>query len=101
MTPPDPGALLGSADQFERVKSRLASSLQADAVIAVRKLPLMMVGAEYVDDKNGSATIIGTDIPKALADISRDDLRTNPTAFVNLLWMRGALVFLNTRWRRP
>ena len=100
VTPQIPARFWESADQFERVK-RDWPSLQATLSSLSEKGPLMMVGAEYVDDKNGSATIIGTDIPKALADISRDDLRTNPTAFVNLLWMRGALVFLNTPLATP
>jgi len=100
VTPQIPARFWESADQFERVR-RDWPSLQATLSSMSDKGPLMMVGAEYVDDKNGSATIVSVDIPKALNDISRDDLRANPTAFINLLWMRGALVFLNTPLATP
>lgn len=100
VTPQIPARFWESADQYERVK-RDWPTLQATLSSLSEKGVLMMVGAEYSDDKNGSATIIGTDIPKALNDVSRDDLRANPTAFINLLWMRGALVFLNTPLATP
>ncbi|MBP8196738.1 MAG: hypothetical protein KAY55_06170 [Deltaproteobacteria bacterium] len=100
ITPQIPARFWDSVEQFERVR-RDWQSLQATMSSMSDKLPLMMVGAEYVDDKNGSATIIGVDLPKALNEVSRDDLRANPTAFINLLWMRGALVFLNTPLATP
>lgn len=100
VTPQIPARFWDSADQFERVR-REWSSIQQTMSSMSDKLPLIMVGAEYVDDKNGSATIVGVDIPKALNEVSREDLKTNPTAFINLLWMRGALVYLNTPLATP
>ncbi len=100
VTPQIPARFWESADQFERVR-REWQSLQQTMSAMTEKMPLMMVGAEYVDEKNGSATIVGVDIPKALNEVSRDDLRTNPTAFINLLWMRGALVYLNSPLATP
>lgn len=100
VTPQIPARFWESTDQFERIK-RDWPTLQATLSSLSDKGPLMMVGAEYVDEKNGSATIIGVDIPKVLNDISHDELRANPTAFVNLLWMKGAMVFLNTPLATP
>jgi hypothetical protein len=101
VTPQIPARFWESADQFERVR-REWQSLPANDVGDDRE--------DAPDDgrvpststrKNGSATIIGVDIPKALNEVSRDDLRTNPTAFINLLWMRGALVYLNSPLATP
>lgn len=100
VTPQIPARFWESADQFERIK-RDWPTLQATLSSLSAKGPLMMVGAEYVDEKNGSATIVGVDIPKVLNEVSRDDLKANPTTFVNLMWMRGGLVFLNTPLATP
>jgi hypothetical protein len=82
------------AEEFERVRGSWIMAQQTLASM-LEPHPLIMMGAEYYDERNGSVSILHADIPKTLSEASREELRAAPETFINLLALRGAVIILN------
>lgn len=83
-----------SSEGYEQVRTAWTMAQQTLQAMGAPH-PLMMLGMEYADEAVGSATIIGVDIPKTLGELSREELRANPSSFANMLSLRGGVIILN------
>ena len=89
-----------SSEDFERVRSTWLMVQQTLSSLSDPH-PLIMLGAEYSDEKNGSLAILGVDIPKVLSEVSREELKASPVAFMNLMALRGGVLILNQPLATP
>ncbi len=89
-----------NSEEFERVRGSWLMVQQTLSSLA-EPHPLMLLGAQYYDERAGSVAILGVDIPKILSEVSRDELKSSPTAFMNLVSLRGGIIILNQPLATP
>jgi hypothetical protein len=94
LTPKIRARFYESSEEFERVRGQWLIVQQTLSSMA-EPHPVLMLGAEYFDETNGSLSILGVDIPKILSEVSREELRVSPAAFINLVSLRGGVLILN------
>lgn len=94
ITPKIRARFFENAEEFERVRTSWLMVQQTLSSLA-EPHPLLLMGGRYEDERAGSVAILGVDIPKILTEVSREELRSSPAAFINLVSLRGGILILN------
>jgi hypothetical protein len=94
LTPKIRARFYENPEEFERVRGSWLMVQQTLSSLN-EPHPLLMMGAQYFDERSGSVSLLHVDIPKILTEVSRDELKTSPAAFLNLVALRGGILIIN------